>query len=210
MITDKLLAKLCEAEYNNELPNPFKGLGVTSFHRLQGDNAECSVIHLGGETVVVFRGTEKDGKDILTDLKGWPSKTPLGRIHKGFYSYFMKLWPLLQAYLSRSIEENRPIYLTGHSLGGAAAAVCARQFIKDGIAYKKLVTFGQPRTGFGTTLKPLYNYTRYVYGDDAVARVPSWIWGYKHYGALHKLGRPHVGLVGDFIDHKIRNYSLSL
>jgi alpha-beta hydrolase superfamily lysophospholipase len=81
---------------------------------------------------------------------------------------------------------DEPLFLTGHSLGGALATLAASRW-----PARACYTFGAPRVGdgaFARTLRaPLY---RVVNGQDVVPRVPpaSDLLGFADAGELHQLG----------------------
>jgi len=90
--------------------------------------------------IVVFKGTD-DIFDMMADINFFPKRTPVGVVHRGFYNTFSKIYPILKKHLD--CIENK-IFLTGHSLGAALAALCSAHFKhKNPI----LVTFGSPRVG---------------------------------------------------------------
>jgi len=79
------------------------------------------------------------------------------------------------------------VWITGHSLGGALALMCAYDCeTKQGIKLTGLMTFGQPRIGdksfsdyIDDKLKGRYVY--FVNQDDVVPRLPEWL---LHSGSL--------------------------
>jgi|GEM_PF-1837642 len=76
----------------------------------------------------------------------------------------------------------RPIWLTGHSLGGALATVAAFRLTNLGIPVSGLITFGSPKVGndvFASYLerrlksqKALFSSMRFQFENDGVTRVP--------------------------------------
>lgn len=123
-----------------------------------------------GILVLVFRGTQKDISDVVTDLKANLVSAPEGgRVHHGFYQAYKKVEPLIKAACEPHAE--LPLYITGHSLGGALAMLATRYIGDDstGATY----TFGCPRAAddeFYKNIKtPVY---RIVNAADAVPRVP--------------------------------------
>ncbi|KAI3415670.1 hypothetical protein GPALN_005263 [Globodera pallida] len=87
--------------------------------------------------------------------------------------------------------EDYELWVTGHSLGGALAAIASANIVDSELisAQKlKLVTFGQPRTGdreWAAAIDqnlPHFNY-RVVHNRDMVPHIPpEWFKGYQHYG----------------------------
>ncbi len=126
-----------------------------------------------GMLVLAFRGTEKSIQDWKTDLRAKlvPARDELkpGRIHQGFQeSYYA-----VEADIERELERfpGEPLYVTGHSLGGALAVVATRFLDAGNLA--ACYTFGSPRVGDLSLAKefktPIY---RMVNAADAVPRLP--------------------------------------
>jgi hypothetical protein len=121
--------------------------------------------------VLAFRGTQVSSiRDISSDLRAHLVAAPGGgRVHAGFLAAFEKVRERLEASLANYPE--LPLYITGHSLGGALALVATRYLGSDstGATY----TFGCPRAGddaFFTPIKtPIY---RLVNAADGVTRIP--------------------------------------
>ncbi|HHI92652.1 MAG TPA: lipase family protein [Gammaproteobacteria bacterium] len=121
--------------------------------------------------VLSFRGTEADIRDIKADLKATTVEIDGYQIHSGFYQAFCNVKTDIEAELESLKDNGYPLYITGHSLGGALA-LCATKFLASdslGACY----TFGSPRvasSGFGDDIKtPIY---RVVNAADLVPRVP--------------------------------------
>ncbi len=127
-----------------------------------------------GMLVLAFRGTQlKDARDVMVDIK-----LPLvefaggGRVHQGFLDGFNKVKSLIEKSLAAHNKKSQlPLYITGHSLGGALALIATRVFGSDssGATY----TFGCPRAAdeafFAPVKIPVY---RVVNAGDGVARMP--------------------------------------
>jgi len=119
------------------------------------------------------------------------------RVHTGFFQAY---WPirdrLFATVVSLLKKKPRPVYVTGHSLGGALALMATAElanhdeaFVRDSIA--ACYTFGCPRAGdssFDQYVKvPLYRVTN---GIDIVPAVPPALLGYRHVGDSRHFGRP--------------------
>jgi triacylglycerol lipase len=133
--------------------------------------------------VIVFRGTD-DVYDWFKNLDDRTTETPHGVIHRGFYSSYQPLMlqiiKILDQFKTNQINQNKlkHLWITGHSLGGALALVCAYDLVEnETLDLSGVVTFGQPRVAckqLTTHLNQLLlgRYTRYANEDDIVTRVP--------------------------------------
>lgn len=132
--------------------------------------------------LIAFRGTENI-KDWMTNIKIEFDEVVMGRVHHGFYSAAKHAWEQdIQPALRNFRTNQQPIWITGHSLGGALALMTAAmlQFEQSsGLNPHAVYTFGQPRIGnrafagkcnqaFGTRAY------RFVNNNDIVPHVP---WG---------------------------------
>ena len=140
-----------------------------------------------GETpyvVLAFRGTEKKVSDWLTDANCVPVVKDRTKVHKGFLKALTgnrdasdrTVEEIVESILDSEDAQDAdrrplPLFITGHSLGGALAlltTVLVKPDI-DGACY----TFGAPRVAnyelFRMVKTPVY---RVVNSSDAVPRVP--------------------------------------
>ncbi|KPV41859.1 lipase [Thiohalorhabdus denitrificans] len=123
-----------------------------------------------GMLILAFRGTEMEVADIFADIKADLRSAPGGgRVHRGFLEAFERV----KEPISRALDRHAgpPLYITGHSLGGALATLATRYLEKDGTG--ACYTFGGPRVGdrdfFSGIKTPVY---RVVNAADGVPRVP--------------------------------------
>ena len=128
-----------------------------------------------GMAVVCFRGT-KQIRDWLTNVDMSPKpildrKTGavIGNMHEGFHDAYMSVHEAISERLENL--EDLPLYITGHSLGGALAVVATWFQSSDRLA--ACYTFGAPRVGDQGLIDrfktPIY---RVVNGPDPVTMVP--------------------------------------
>ena len=149
--------------------------------------------------VLAFRGTEvTERADIKADImvRKISAKTVQGamlRIHTGFNNAYLQIHADIEKSLLAKLDD-RPLYITGHSLGGALATVATKllenkKIFRDQIA--ACYTFGSPRVGNKVFVRdfkcPIY---RVVNTTDIVTIMPTL--GYYHVGdvrfLLRKLG----------------------
>jgi predicted lipase len=175
----------------------------------------------GRVVVLAYRGTEpRNFINWLTDADVNPVKVPyrLGtsgdpdaRVHGGFYRNLRATWHEVVSALRRATERRsidttvdeplespmEALFVTGHSLGAAMAALAAVRLVTDA-AYLPLFTsklrgtytYGQPMVGnpafaaachddpfLGTAI------FRHIYENDVVARLPPTATGdFQHFG----------------------------
>ena len=125
-------------------------------------------------SVLSFRGTEATRpKDIKSGLKAVQVKCVSGgMVHSGFSEAFDVVSEQVQTALNSTDIAAKPLFITGHSLGGALATIAAKRLThKSGIA--ACYTFGSPRVGdtdwVAGLRTPVY---RIVNAVDAVTMMP--------------------------------------
>jgi triacylglycerol lipase len=146
--------------------------------------------------LIAFRGTESSAlSDFLSDLQGaikiqWES---LGNVHPGFLTALKAVWDKsfngvkIFPDLIRNAGK-RKIWITGHSLGGALAVLCAAQLtILDKIPIHSVYTFGQPRIGDEQFAENMNEHLgsqifRIVNNRDLIPRLASYSMGYRQFG----------------------------
>ncbi len=131
-----------------------------------------------GFAVVCFRGTQQV-RDWMTNLNArtQPVFDPrptgnggeIGSMHKGFHDAYKSVEEAINKRLEGT--EDLPLYMTGHSLGGALAVVAT--WFQSGQRLAACYTFGAPRMGDsrlqGRFKTPIY---RVVNAADPVPFVP--------------------------------------
>lgn len=160
----------------------------------------------GADAVLVsFRGTRPDQLlDWMTDLDaaqvpfGALLRCPdVGRTHQGFTRGLLRLWEGIQADVKAFQTRGQTLWITGHSLGGALAALAAAAWtFARREPVNGLYTFGQPRVGDLEFVRNFdahlgNNTFRVVNNLDVVTRVPPRIfphfplpWFYGHAGQV--------------------------
>ena len=161
----------------------FSLVGTVNVQETQGFVCKRSAPNEPPYLVLAFRGTEKKVSDWLTDARCVPTLDGATKVHTGFLEAFTKAKDsegrtarqVVEDLLSRpeSKEGGRglPLFITGHSLGGALALLATKLVAPDvtGACY----TFGAPRVAnyeyFRWLKTPVY---RVVNSSDIVPRVP--------------------------------------
>ncbi len=143
------------------------------------------VINAGGDSIITLRGTERHEYDILQDLRFLGVKTEQGSMHGGFAKGYNPMHNQVIELLDQ--YETKRVWLTGHSLGGGLAVVCAYRLVIDGkYPIAGLMTFGQPkvlRSDLANYLGPKLDgkYVFFVNDMDPVTRLIS---PYHHFGHM--------------------------
>jgi hypothetical protein len=131
--------------------------------------------------------------DFRATCDPWDHKDA-GKVHSGFYGALRKVWgvtlPAGEILPRRLVNRgSKRIWITGHSLGGALAELCAAQalFVSK-IPVQGVYTFGQPRVGTkdfadAVNAKLGSGIFRFVNDRDIVPRVPLFSMGFCHYGS---------------------------
>jgi triacylglycerol lipase len=142
---------------------------------------------LGQVAIVAFRGTKNIG-NCLTD-----AETPLvsrppypGLVHHGFADAVDAVWPEVRELLGPP-SQCPPIWVTGHSLGGAMATLASVRLTHAGYTVRAVYTYGSPCPG-DRQFQQAYNLANYrlVNDNDLVPHLP-FRWCYKHVGQLKLL-----------------------
>jgi hypothetical protein len=185
-----LMAKCSQLAYfpfEKNIPLFDRSLARGGFERLALFNCKETQAYLAARkdmAVLAFRGTENKEEDIRTDLKIRFYQKRGADVHSGFMSAYKSIEVQIEHAL-RSIG-GLPLYITGHSLGGALATIAALKLERDQLA--ACYTFGSPRVGqdeFDGEIKtPVY---RVVNSNDLVTWVPLMSSGYQHVGDLKYL-----------------------
>jgi hypothetical protein len=152
----------------------------------------------GRVAIVCYRGTEP------ANLGNWLGDTDVGSstidlggtplaVHAGFYRNVRATrWPILEQ-LQAGAGALEALYVTGHSLGGAMAALFAlglavhHQHRMIGEKLRAVYTFGQPLTVGGplpeAALAVGRRLFRHIHARDVIPCVPPSVWGrLAHFG----------------------------
>lgn len=159
-------------------------LGLKLEHFADRDGAQAYIFGNETDIIVACRGTEpNDWNDVKADVNAlMVLAETVGRVHRGFKKEVDDLWPALEKVIA---TDERALWFTGHSLGGAMATISAgRCFLAHIPATPKGVyTYGAPRVGTKRYINNVtVDLTRWVNNNDIVPRVPPTWLGYRHTG----------------------------
>ena len=138
--------------------------------------------------ILAFRGTlppvpvtVASFLDWMNDLMADPIAVPgiPGKVHQGFWDALSLLWEPVLAEVKKQMSasgKSLPLYISGHSKGGAMASLSAmRCHALEGIEPAAVYTYASPMTGdlgFATAYNTAIVDTRYEYTDDIVPHLP--------------------------------------
>jgi hypothetical protein len=160
-------------------------------------NTQVYVACNDNHIVAAFRGTESP--TTIEGLKDWLLTdaanlliVPEGRLgtdlaaagvgarfHQGFVKAIGDVWdPLVEAVDGERKKNDRPIWLTGHSLGGALAVLAGWLFRRKFVPIHQIYTFGGPMVGNAEAVAALDRELpgkvfRFVNSPDPVPRLPT-------------------------------------
>jgi triacylglycerol lipase len=141
-----------------------------------------------GATIVAFAGTDPAA------FANWITNFNLGErareIHRGFDGAIHVVWKDVCKVLTAR-DPARPLFIAGHSLGGALAFIAAERLQREcGIKATGVYTFGAPRVGSSAFVRAynaggLGEHTyRLVHGLDIVPSLPPSQLGFRHVGRM--------------------------
>lgn len=174
------------------------------------DNTQAYILTNEEHIVVAFRGTE--GPMSIEGLKDWLLTdavnlliVPEGRLgtdliaagvgarfHQGFVNAIAEIWePVFKAVKAEMDANERPLWLTGHSLGGALALLAGWLFIRKMIPVHQIYTYGGPMVGNAAAIKAIDKefkgkIFRCVNLPDPVPRLPTMSLIANEYGHCEK------------------------
>lgn len=133
-----------------------------------------------GEFIILFPGTASL-TDWWTDMKVRKAPWEAGRVHRGFAAAYNSVCEEIR----EATKDATRLIITGHSLGGALATLCAHDLMECGHEISEVITFGCPRVGNGSFARA-YNHElghctwRVVNARDPVPKVPFVLGTYRH------------------------------
>ncbi|MCX7424334.1 MAG: lipase family protein [Planctomycetia bacterium] len=160
-------------------------------------NTQAYVATNDDHVVVAFRGTESPTS--LEGVKDWLLTdavdlliVPEGRLgtdlaaagvgarfHQGFVNAIAAIWDPVREAVDREMNAaERPLWITGHSLGGALALLAAWLFLRRMVPVHQIYTFGGPMIGNDLAVTAFDRefagkIFRYVNVPDPVPKLPT-------------------------------------
>ena len=184
-----------------DVPGSFLSAPSTDTQVLVVEQADCIII--------AFRGT-KELRDWITDaefvrkLLVEEADGSRCEVHAGFLDAYASIIERLTSHLRLIVVGERPIYITGHSLGGALAIIAALELKRQKFNVAHIYTFGQPRVG-NAAFAQLYNWSLQdstfcvVAESDPVPLLPTLLMGYRDCGTEKFLRQDGVLQTDPFI-----------
>ena len=187
------------------------------------DTQAYLVVWPEGVAAVAFRGTQVTANWSWPDIKTniLQGRVPwLGgagqEVHGGYHEAVLDTLDEVRRFTADYRGRGQCVYFTGHSLGGALAALAAS--VLDATA---TYTFGAPRVGNNEFAKAMAgrNIFRLVYGRDIAPSYPHPLFGYRHGGERWQLNESrelvrggswrdffHFPVATGVLDHRVENY----
>jgi len=185
--------------------------------------------------IISVRGTEMDERaDILTDANGLTQSYFTGMVHGGFYAATQGVANWMATIIQQS-STRIPVFLTGHSLGGAIVQLLAFDMIirsgGESSLQKPFVhhvySFGAPRVGDASFVKKGNSVLKAAGASqflimneaDPVTRTPLESFGFRYYGStfiiegsgtLRFNQKPNDSTFPRFDAHRINSYQTSI
>ena len=158
-----------------DLANNLTLLSLKLIETFDSNGTQAIIVANSDFAVLAFRGTEASSiKDIKADARAIAVACPSGgNIHSGFNDAYNEVGLDIQSRLNEPDLKNLPLYVTGHSLGGALATIAAKKMTHPLGGIAACYTFGSPRVGdelwIADFKTPIY---RLVNAADCVTMLP--------------------------------------
>jgi hypothetical protein len=145
----------------------------------------CAIVASGrGATILTFAGS--DPLVLANWITDFDFRAGTESTAKGFQQAF----DIVKKRILAQIPADGPVFVTGHSLGGALAVIAAHFLRSKNIDVRGVYTYGMPRPGDKAFANGIYDPAlgartyRLVHGADIVATVAPSKFGSRHVGRL--------------------------
>ncbi|MBL8811877.1 MAG: lipase family protein [Planctomycetaceae bacterium] len=182
------LARMSEISYRAPVlaEKEFRSLGFKSCVPFVDSSMIGYVVSADDVTVIVFRGTDfNEFQDWFANIQRNAAPTAHGAVHSGFHTAYQHLRDQIREIIGSTGPKH--LWITGHSLGGALALLCANDFADEGkLSIDGVMTFGQPlmvdsELAHYLNEKLAAKYVRFVNRQDIIAQIDP---GYVACGSL--------------------------
>lgn len=141
------LARCAETAYQTreQMAASIMKLGFSRHEVVKEDSARGVVMIKGDEAVIAFEGTNgvDDLGDWFANIDTSRAQIPEGAVHGGFLRHYRRVADQVRTILA--VNKVSHVWITGHSLGGAMAVLCALDLEHRGeVVVRGVMTFGQP------------------------------------------------------------------
>ena len=205
------LLVVTQAGYDTHVSHQLAGMSLIAYEQVSSIQAwSCSPCHsykltnikaVSGD-IQWFAGYSETLKGIVLSFRGssnipnWITNLSVGKANYGkcsgcqVHSGFLAAWNGIKAAVHSAIQglkalhRDAPIFITGHSLGGAMATLAAPD-VKESFGIHDLYTYGEPRVGnpeFSAWFKNVVYSYRIIHQADIVPHIPWANTGFLHEG----------------------------
>lgn len=164
-------------------------IGEEQFHGGPKKISNAVLVKFADKNVLAFQGTITEFKGAtkataLVSVRDWIDNFKVeadrslgfpGQVHHGFATQLSHISDSVLKTLNdlNPAERQKPLYVTGHSQGGAIATIATKLLEQNGFAVEETYTFAAPRSGdkvFVDSIATTIN--RIEFGCDIVPHVP--------------------------------------
>lgn len=198
---------------NYWIVSPFTATSFLSSRELFGFITESDT-----QINIVFRGTTTASdwiSDAIASQTPFPYAKEGGLVHQGFLDIYQSARKQILTAMNK-LSAKKQLYLTGHSLGGALATLCAVDLAMNTKFNPSVYTFGSPRVGNPTFAK-LFNrctgpHYRVYNQTDMVPKLPPLVYKSPRTGGIYhyihvKKAVEFVNATGSFAgNHAVSGY----
>lgn len=185
-----------------------------------GIDPELIVISKKDYILIIFRGTDKVEDNVWSEWTGTDFRIGQvraggslmkARVHKGFWQSFDLIRDELIRTLDRCEAQNKKIWLSGHSLGGAMSILTGVYLKSQGYPVQNIYAFASPRVIGDVKFVKIADrllkgkIQRFEYYLDPIALL--WAPRYKHVGQRNWFDAEHEGNYRLYVDSKERYIS---
>ena len=157
-------------------------LGYDRYNFIVNETSGLEVLIIAKEDalIIAFQGS-KQLPDWLANFTFFQANGQdhdlMGKIHQGFATMLESEWITIEQTIEEFHTNDQPIWITGHSLGGALGTLTAAKLASEGYPIAPLYTFAAPRVGNTEFAEELFTllgqrHFRFVNEEDIVARLP--------------------------------------